>query len=451
MRGRADAVQLTGPASFGNTLFCKVCFHFFRGYGEVCGDCQDTAQQRELASYSQQFGNPSLCTRCGRSFRGYVDTCGECQVRVTPRPPVLSVSLGGPYQGTQPLLGYTHAAPERPLEWDEEEEEEMLQRALLASMEERREREEAREREDQQEILQKALLASMEVERMKEAENAIAEAWVREAEETEAAEAAEEAAVASIVQPRVTAAGLQAVQQPEPLSRVDAKTFAPREWLSDAAILWAYKRILTGAAENVAGLEADVRKAVYVIEPATVQSLKGDAQDAYTVAEWADEWKERALLLCPINDSRDTGRPNTGTHWTLLVRWKPPGSDTLASFSHYDSMGGLLGTPASIEPTWTQNFKEARKVANKIEGVAVEVKCGICAQQINGYDCGMYVLCFSKIIMQAFLDQGLASRMAGVIPGEEGLHRVRPGQVQECRRQYFEFASGASAAVAGGA
>lgn len=74
---------------------------------------------------------------------------------------------------------------------------------------------------------------------------------------------------------------------------------------------------------------------------------------------------------------------------------------------------------------------------------------GACAQQTNSYDCGMYVLQFSEIIVDAFLASGGNALDDDAIPTwERRLRQVRSSDITNKRRFYHQlFSQPASVAV----
>lgn len=82
-------------------------------------------------------------------------------------------------------------------------------------------------------------------------------------------------------------------------------------------------------------------------------------------------------IFLPINDNRNVGVAEGGSHWSLLLVSALDG----VAF-HYDSLGGA-------------NYAEARLAARKMEVVLQRslrfVNLEDCPQQENGSDCGVFV------------------------------------------------------------
>lgn len=99
---------------------------------------------------------------------------------------------------------------------------------------------------------------------------------------------------------------------------------------------------------------------------------------------------DKDYLLMPLNNSQKLAEEG-GSHWSTLIFDKQS-----KQFFHYDSIGG-------------SNICNARKIADKIllymtgesvKTVITEVKC---PQQVNGYDCGIYMLHIIDLLVSNFL------------------------------------------------
>jgi len=212
----------------------------------------------------------------------------------------------------------------------------------------------------------------------------------------------------------------QRARQPISVHPDVAETFAPFQWLSDASISFAYGRLAASNADAIAAEPGWSRslsssadgvhrktssEEVLLMDPATAFWLAAQ-DDPKHVDEARDALRlqDRELVLCPINDSIDRGRADAGTHWTLLVGWdrkeaKPNGGENASCFSgrfrYYNSLASNMQRGNS--------FSQARALASRLAGKNVQVSVGACAQQTNGFDCGVYVLLFSQIIARTFL------------------------------------------------
>eukprot|EP01018_Ginkgo_biloba_P037592 Gb_29482 [translate_table: standard] len=102
---------------------------------------------------------------------------------------------------------------------------------------------------------------------------------------------------------------------------------------------------------------------------------------------------EQDLVIFPVNNNKDVGRAEGGTHWSLLVYHRKKNV-----FEHYDSFSG-------------DNMLYARKLFAKIKdfmspAVAAKLIEHFTPQQSNGYDCGLYALAIAKEL--CFFDENEA-------------------------------------------
>lgn len=261
----------------------------------------------------------------------------------------------------------------------------------------------------------------------------------------------------------------------------------------------------------------------------------GVQRDARYVREAVTELKleDRELVLCPINDTRDVRQADGGSHWGLLV-WdrrdveaaaRARGSTDMAvpvmqarAARHAAASSGQARASRTIEsltraspssfPEISDQFDreaghpgrfiyydsgfykspgllQATTLARRLSGQDVKVATGRCARQTNGYDCGMYVVLFTEIIVRSFLNErasvkeatteladpgtrdapigrsGLSANSSTVGAGldrrgtglswEAHLAAITPKEVSDRRAFYFSTLTNVSAVAAAGA
>jgi sentrin-specific protease 8 len=124
-------------------------------------------------------------------------------------------------------------------------------------------------------------------------------------------------------------------------------------------------------------------------------------------------------ILLPINNNTDADTPAGGSHWSLLVY-----SRATNTFSHYDSSLG------------SGNFVLASEIGRKlIDGNLLKVPLNpsvieivTAPQQINGSDCGVYLLVISEYLI-------IHSDSCDRIP------RISPTDIREKRVEYASYVS----------
>eukprot|EP00927_Polykrikos_kofoidii_P086831 TRINITY_DN9844_c0_g1_i1.p1 TRINITY_DN9844_c0_g1~~TRINITY_DN9844_c0_g1_i1.p1 ORF type:complete len:619 (-),score=105.71 TRINITY_DN9844_c0_g1_i1:326-2161(-) len=218
-----------------------------------------------------------------------------------------------------------------------------------------------------------------------------------------------------------------------------AETFSPFNWLSDASISYAYAWLSFDSSGIFRNRNRRLPKNVLLMDPAMAFWLSVQVDPA-CVQEATDALKlqELDLVLCPINDSSVAEVADTGTHWTLLVCWRPHrnGRENNGFFDHfyyYDSL--------ELKGLDEDGLRNARAIACHLAGRQVQLSASPCAQQTNYCDCGVYVLMFSEIVAALALDaeDGAAG---GSPPWESRLNMVTRDEATAYRAHYHSLAIG---------
>ena len=136
-------------------------------------------------------------------------------------------------------------------------------------------------------------------------------------------------------------------------------------------------------------------ESIYLMDPAVVALLNYE-EDPEMIFYGLD-LKQFEFFLIPINDNSDKMNANGGSHWSLLAYLSEEDI-----FIYYDSM-----------QTKNNNIGNALKIAGKLRGLiqnesktALEERFIInpeTPQQKNGYDCGVYVLGFTEVLIEFVL------------------------------------------------
>ncbi|KAL4592223.1 hypothetical protein LXL04_005211 [Taraxacum kok-saghyz] len=102
----------------------------------------------------------------------------------------------------------------------------------------------------------------------------------------------------------------------------------------------------------------------------------------------------KTLILFPVNNNDDVTLPEGGSHWSLLAFER-----TNNVFVHHDSFNGL-------------NNNHAKRLYERVVGylgggmnMIQYVDTVRTPQQVNGYDCGVYVLAIAKEICGWFVER----------------------------------------------
>jgi len=225
------------------------------------------------------------------------------------------------------------------------------------------------------------------------------------------------------------------------------QTFAPCRWLNDDSISFAYTRLEQNA-DNCLSEGSKLSEAVLLIDPPTAFWLAMQTEVKHREeAQKALKVLNRDLVLCPINDNRDGGLADGGSHWGLLV-WDRVGGQ----FIYYDS--GFVHVQSS--------HQQAQTLANHLAGRPVQMQLGSCPKQTNSFDCGMYVIVFSELIVKTFVEtvraagggsKGAFSQDVGVGLSrlwESHMAAITPKEVAD-RRAFFYRTLGTMTAAAAAA
>ncbi|KAI5666138.1 hypothetical protein M9H77_15991 [Catharanthus roseus] len=99
----------------------------------------------------------------------------------------------------------------------------------------------------------------------------------------------------------------------------------------------------------------------------------------------------RKLILFPINDNDDASIAEGGSHWSLLAFEK-----SANAFVHHDSSSGNMNQ-------WHAK-KVYKVVCQYVSSNASYVECSSTPKQVNGYDCGVYVIAFARAICSWYMN-----------------------------------------------
>ncbi|KAK3013958.1 hypothetical protein RJ639_008704 [Escallonia herrerae] len=146
-------------------------------------------------------------------------------------------------------------------------------------------------------------------------------------------------------------------------------------------------------------------------------------QDLDNQSVAAMDFCSKKVIIFSVNDNEDFGRGDDGSHWSLLVYDR-----SMNAFVHHDSMEGAnnlhavklyeavkpfvgraavaSAKPKSSSSRARNNKKKKEPAANKSKPSAAStappafIESSSTPQQMNGYDCGLYVIAIARIICQ---------------------------------------------------
>lgn len=243
--------------------------------------------------------------------------------------------------------------------------------------------------------------------------------------------------------PSPTPSGLPSTPTTESL----AATFEPEQWLTDASLKYAFSALSKDSGGPYEELNGEVNagsplpKDVVFVDPAAAFwfALETDPE-ALQKARTSLKLKNAKLVLCPVNDSQERFKADSGAHWSLLVAWR--GSEDFFSVGpkwrclYYDSLGVRVSSVSKLT--------RVTVLAERLLGEAVAVGIGRCARQVNSFDCGLYVLVFSRWILLAALKHWDARGYSAELDPslwEEYVQAVSPKLIEEHRQFLWQKAS----------
>ncbi|KAM0999668.1 hypothetical protein EV2_006627 [Malus domestica] len=98
---------------------------------------------------------------------------------------------------------------------------------------------------------------------------------------------------------------------------------------------------------------------------------------------------DKKLVIFPVNDNEDVSEAGGGSHWSLLAFERDSNV-----FVHHDSNGGMNRRHAKKLYDAVVDFMSVSSSATK----PTYQECSDSPQQVNGYDCGLYVLAIARVI-----------------------------------------------------
>lgn len=162
------------------------------------------------------------------------------------------------------------------------------------------------------------------------------------------------------------------------------KELLSKEWISDDT-LNSYLEILN----NHLCKKSD--RSFLIINPIIVQAVKC-LNDCNFLLDPL-KIKQYEIIVMPVNDSKQRSVADGGTHWSLLIMDR-----NSQSFYHIDSLNN------------SQNIADAQQIADKLSDYFGNRsgKANITTiqgpQQRNNYDCGVYVVCNTEVLLSQMLN-----------------------------------------------
>jgi sentrin-specific protease 8 len=177
------------------------------------------------------------------------------------------------------------------------------------------------------------------------------------------------------------------------LLRSDLAILRGRHFLNDRIIAFYLAHLSSAFGAN------DDDGADLLLLPPSIPYLLSNLPDPDSVAMVAEPIRlaSRRLVLLPVNDNPDASLAEGGSHWTLLVLDATAGASR-PRFVHHDSLG-FVNVPAAccLADALRPLLPDADNGAPLVEGPT--------PMQVNGHDCGVYVLAVARAICSWWRDR----------------------------------------------
>ncbi|XP_068338488.1 NEDD8-specific protease 1-like [Pyrus communis] len=139
---------------------------------------------------------------------------------------------------------------------------------------------------------------------------------------------------------------------------------------------------------------------------------------------------DKKLVIFPVNDNEDVSEAGGGSHWSLLAFERDSNV-----FVHHDSNGGMNRRHAKKLYDAVVDFMSVSSSATK----PTYQECSDSPQQVNGYDCGLYVLAIARVICSWYGNKDTGERNLWFHDVRE---QVTPSVVAAMRNEILELIRG---------
>ena len=172
------------------------------------------------------------------------------------------------------------------------------------------------------------------------------------------------------------------------VTKEDIETLSPHTYLNDLIISFYYEIIQ----------DKYPSKDITLLDPAVSMSIILDSNDENDLEDLKQciflplELDKKKFVFAPINDNTKIQYSCSGSHWTLNI------IDVDKNIIYYlDSTNGDIS-----------NAHTFHRRIEKLYGKKFEFVYGLHIQyQTNGYDCGMFLLGFTELVVQHIVNNGL--------------------------------------------
>lgn len=156
------------------------------------------------------------------------------------------------------------------------------------------------------------------------------------------------------------------------LRKSDLELLRNPQWLNDQLIGFWFEYLENEIAHS--------NKSVCLLSPEVAQFVKLGSSVESSIFLDPLHLSSKAFIILPVNDSVSLDQPG-GSHWSLLVH-----DHTARKFYHLDSLNG-------------GNIHHAKRMANNMGLQSQDVLELKSTQQLNFWDCGIFVCCNAENVI----------------------------------------------------
>ncbi|XP_067934232.1 sentrin-specific protease 8-like [Watersipora subatra] len=196
------------------------------------------------------------------------------------------------------------------------------------------------------------------------------------------------------------------------LDEDDLKLLQGPHWLNDKLIGFAFEYMT-----NTLSLASNSDIVLCCAEVVQLIKMCGNSQELALILESLDIKAKKHVFL-PVNDNASLEHTG-GSHWSLLVY-----EGNSRSFTHYDSANQM-------------NHSTSAHIASRLApllGVPADlpVQEGNSPTQENGYDCGVYVIEITKVLLKELMTGKSVST-------SNGISDLSSSQIKQARKEWSEI------------
>ena len=181
------------------------------------------------------------------------------------------------------------------------------------------------------------------------------------------------------------------------------------QWITDAIIALAYERL------------RQHDKRVCLLDPSVVHLVSQIHDSEWLASALPPDLHQSPMIFMPVNNNNTTGVG--GSHWSLVVFDRPS-----STWYYYDSIGSM-------------NLPFAQRIVAKLTLWTGTTHFAIVdtPNQVNGYDCGVYVIFITELLLSRFAHRASVTDKPGDLSRWRLSSVITPSQISSKRLELESF------------